>query len=183
MNRLRIVGGEFKGRVLRYPRGARIRPTAEAVREALFSALQEYVGGARFADLFAGTGAVGLEALSRGATRAVLIEKNPRCVQAIRLSAANLGAGERLVIVAGTVEEQWERAAEEHGPFDLVFADPPYAYAGWEHLAARLLEERVGLTEEAIVVFEYAWRRPPRVPQEAWRQKQFGETGLSFYRK
>ena len=167
---------------MQYPRGGRLRPTTEAVREALFSALQEYVRGARFADLFAGTGAVGLEALSRGAARVVFVEKDPRCVEALRANAANVGAGDRAVIVAGTVEEKWARVSEEHGPFDLVFADPPYAYAGWASLAEQLLEKKVGVAEQGIVIVEYAWRRPPEIRQEPWRQKRFGETGLNLYR-
>jgi 16S rRNA (guanine(966)-N(2))-methyltransferase RsmD len=158
-----------------------MRPTAEAVREALFSSLAAEIPGARFADLFAGTGAVGLEALSRGAARALFLEKNPRCVEAIRANAANLGAGERAVIVAGAVQTQWPCAAAEYGPFDLVFADPPYAYGDWDRLFKMLVQERVGLAERAIVVVEHARRCPLPAAFPAWKEKAFGETELGFY--
>lgn len=179
--RLRLVAGEWGGRGLVYPRGVKIRPTAEAVREALFASLGAEIVGARFADPFAGTGAVGLEALSRGAECAVFLENHPRCVEAIRVNAANLGAGQRAVIIPGAVEKQWQVAAERHGPFDLIFADPPYAYTGWERLLHALLEERQGLAEAATVIAEYAVRRPLPAVYSPTRSKRFGETGLAFF--
>lgn len=180
--KLRIVAGEWRGRSLVFPRGVKMRPTTEAVREALFSGLGAETAAARFADLFAGTGAVGLEALSRGAAQAVFLEENRRCVEAIRTNAANLRAGERTVIVSGPVEKRWPLAAAEHGPFDLVFADPPYEYEGWERLLKMLVAERMGLAERGLVVVEYARRRPPPAEFAAWKEKTFGETGLRFYR-
>ena len=179
--RLRIVAGAWGGRPLAYPRGAEIRPTAEAVREALFSSLAEETAGARWADLFAGTGAVGLEALSRGAARAVFLEKNPRCVEAVRANAANLSAGERAIVVPGAVESQWRTVAERHGPFDVVFADPPYAYEGWEKLLERLVGERAGRAEEGLVIIEHARRRPLPEAFRPEKEKVFGETAVAFY--
>jgi 16S rRNA (guanine966-N2)-methyltransferase len=180
--RLRLVAGEWGGRTLSYPRGVEIRPTAEAVREAVFSGLARELPGARFADLFAGTGAMGLEALSRGAALAISMEKQVRCVEAIRTNAANLGAGERLVVIAGPVERRWPEVAAKYGPFDIVFADPPYAYGGWEQLLAMLLTERVGLAESGIVIAEHARRTPLPAEFVADREKLFGETALTYYR-
>ncbi len=180
--RLRLVAGEWGGRPLVYPKGVDLRPTAESVREAIFSSLAPDLPGARFADLYAGTGAVGLEALSRGATLAVFLEENPRCVEAIRTNAANLGAGERAVIVTGAAETQWRAVAERHGPFDLVFADPPYAHEGLEQLLEMLVGERVGLAEEGLVIIEHSRRRALPAGFPTWKEKLFGETAVAYFR-
>lgn len=180
--RLRLVAGAWGGRALVYPKGTETRPTAESVREAVFSSLALDLPGARFADLFAGTGAVGLEALSRGTGLAVFLENNPRCVEAIRANAANLGSGERAVVVPGAVETQWPAVAEQYGPFDFVFADPPYAYEGWEKLLRMLVRERVGLAEGGLVIVEHARRRPLPAGFAAWKEKGFGETAVAYFR-
>jgi 16S rRNA (guanine966-N2)-methyltransferase len=126
VTRPRIIAGRWKGRVLQVPRAA--RPTSSRAREALFDVLQSSIAGARVLDLFAGSGAVGLEALSRGASKAVFVEKD---VQAIEANVA------RLDVAAGALEILRQDAADAVGSllrraeeFDVVFADPPYAVGG-----------------------------------------------------
>ena len=122
---MRIVAGEWRGRRLQAPAGAATRPTADRVRETLFSMLASRLGSfeaLRVADLFAGSGALGLEALSRGAAFACFVENDGKAAAAIRANAADLGASERVQILGGSA-----LALPRSDPFDLIFADPPYA--------------------------------------------------------
>jgi len=122
---VRIVAGEWRGRSIDAPPGAVTRPTADRVRETLFSMLASRLGtfeGLRVADLFAGSGALGLEALSRGAASATFIESDAQALASIRGNAEKLGASTRVQIVAVSA-----LALPRRDPFDVVFADPPYA--------------------------------------------------------
>ncbi len=122
---MRIIAGVWRGRPLKAPEGQTTRPTADRVRETLFSMLVSRIGsfeGLRVADLFAGSGALGLEALSRGAGSATFVENDRSAVAAIRANAANLGALDRVQILGGSA-----LALPKSEPFDLLFADPPYA--------------------------------------------------------
>jgi 16S rRNA (guanine966-N2)-methyltransferase len=123
---MRIVAGEWRGRKLSAPEGMATRPTGDRVRETLFSMLASRLGSfeqLHVADLYAGSGALGLEALSRGAAFACFVEQEPRAVAAIRANAEALGASGRTKILARSAEKL--PAPEQ--PFDLIFADPPYA--------------------------------------------------------
>lgn len=122
---MRIIAGEWRGRSIEAPPGASTRPTADRLRETLFSMLASRLGSLedlRVADLFAGSGALGLEALSRGAKSAVFVEKDANAIAAIRRNAERLGAGNRVQLIAGSA-----LALPRSEPFDLILADPPYA--------------------------------------------------------
>lgn len=122
---MRIIAGEWRGRPLIAPPGASTRPTADRVRETLFSMLASRLGSfddLKVADLFAGSGALGFEALSRGAAQATFVERDSKAVAAIRANAEKFGASERVTILSSNV-----LALPRGGPFDLVLADPPYA--------------------------------------------------------
>jgi 16S rRNA (guanine966-N2)-methyltransferase len=121
---MRIIAGEWRGRSIDAPPGPATRPTADRVRETLFAMLASRVGSfedLRVADLFAGSGALGFEALSRGAASATFVESDAAAVTAIRRNAVKLGAAERARIVGGSA-----LALPRSDPFDLIFADPPY---------------------------------------------------------
>lgn len=121
---MRIIAGKWRGRRIEAPQGLSTRPTADRVRETLFSMLASRLGtfeGLRVGDLFAGSGALGLEALSRGAASATFVEIDPKATAAIRRNAEKLGAGERVRVIAGSA-----LALPRSEPFDLIFADPPY---------------------------------------------------------
>ena len=130
---MRIIAGRWRGRPITAPEGAATRPTADRVREALFSMLASRLGsfdGLRVADLFAGSGALGLEALSRGAAHCVFVEKDRRAVEAIRANIAALGA-----------EAEVQARGAEHaafGPVDLAFLDPPYGSGLASEVLAKL---------------------------------------------
>jgi len=122
---MRIIAGQWRGRKLVPPEGMATRPTGDRVRETLFSMLASRLGAfddLKVADLYAGSGALGFEALSRGAALACFVEQDRSAVAALRANAASLGAGERARIITGAAE-----TVKAHAPFDLVFADPPYA--------------------------------------------------------
>jgi len=122
---MRIIAGEWRGRAIDAPPGRATRPTGDRVRETLFSMLASRLGSfedLRVADLFAGSGALGLEALSRGSAQASFVENDPAAAAVIKRNVTRLGASERVRIVGGSA-----LALPRSEPFDLVFADPPYA--------------------------------------------------------
>lgn len=188
----RIIAGAHGGRRLSAPAGAQTRPTADRVREAFFSALETMVDldGARFADLYAGSGAVGLEALSRGATTALLVEADARAARVIRDNIVALRVGDSARLVTGKVA-QVVALPPEGGPFDVVFADPPYAVPDDEVTELqRALIDNAWLAKDAVVVFERSTRTAVRGEPLSWvdgitadRRRRYGETTLWYGRR
>ncbi|MGS2614745.1 16S rRNA (guanine(966)-N(2))-methyltransferase RsmD [Micromonospora sp. LZ34] len=184
----RIVAGTLGGRRIAAPPGAGTRPTSDRVREALFSAVQAEVDltGARFADLYAGSGAVGLEALSRGAGHVLLVESDPRAARVVRENMAALRAAPAARLVTGRVATVLA-AGPEGGPYDVVFADPPYAVPDAEITAMlAALVEGDWLTPDALVVVERSSRTGPVewVPGVTGeRSRRYGETTLWYGRR
>ncbi|GAA1246847.1 16S rRNA (guanine(966)-N(2))-methyltransferase RsmD [Janibacter melonis] len=181
----RIISGQAGGRRLRTPAGGGTRPTSDRVREALFSALEsrDAVQGAHVMDLYAGSGALGLEAASRGAASVLLVESDRGAIGVIRANIADVGAaGAR--VQAGTVEAALDRTPTL--AYDLVLADPPYD-VDEDSLAAvlDLLLTREWLSPDALVVVE----RSSRSPEPSWpagltveARKDYGETVLWYAR-
>lgn len=160
---LRIIGGEWRGRRLPVPE-AGVRPTPDRVRETLFNWLREHVAGARCVDLFAGTGCLGLEALSRGAAEAWLVERDARLARALTAHAESLDARAR--IVCARAEEFLARPAG--APFDIAFVDPPYDLPV-EPVVAALLP---WLASRALVYVERpADQGLPEFPGIEWRRR------------
>jgi 16S rRNA (guanine966-N2)-methyltransferase len=171
---VRVVAGEFRGRRLAAPRGARTRPTADRVREALFSMLGD-VSGARVLDLYAGSGALGIEALSRGAELAVFVERDPRAVAAIQRNLESLGVEEE--VLREDVVRFLRRAS---GTFDLVFCDPPYDWAS--RLAGPLTEHLPDVTsEDARIVTESDKRNPLELPFPLVTERTYGDTRIAIH--
>ncbi|MGC8762152.1 MAG: 16S rRNA (guanine(966)-N(2))-methyltransferase RsmD [Acidobacteriota bacterium] len=181
---MRIVGGALKGRKLASPRGAGTRPTAGKVREALFDILGERVRGVDFLDLFAGTGAVGLEALSRGARRAVLVERSAGTFRILEENAARTGLEERCRLLRVPAAKALSILAGEGWRFAVVFFDPPYADPGWPGLLVRLAQTPCW-EEGGLLVVEAAAGRALEVPPgfEAGRSYRYGDTALHVFRK
>ena len=188
----RIIAGEHGGRRLAAPAGAGTRPTSDRVREAFFSthATMTDLEGARFADLFAGSGAVGLEAVSRGAAFALLVESDPKAARTIRENVAMLRLGAAARLVAAKVA-QVLAGPPEGGPFDVVFADPPYALGDDEVAEVQAALVANGwLAPDAVVVFERSTRTAVRGAPLTWvdgitadRSKRYGETTLWYGRR
>lgn len=181
----RIVAGRWGGRRLQTPKGGDTRPTTERVREAMFSALESELGGldgAHVLDLFAGSGALGLEALSRGATRADLVESDGKAARAISENMRALGT-DGAVLHRTTAERFVGDLPPE--PYDLVLLDPPYAMSGDD--VGLLLTEIVrvgGLDPDGIVVVERSVRAPFTWPDAltGLRDKAYGDTRLWYGR-
>ena len=182
---MRIAGGEFRGRNLLVPKGEDVRPTQDRVREALFNILQGAVAGASFLDLFAGSGAVGLEALSRGASVATLVELAPRHIACIEKNVSALGVSPRVRVVRADVYE-W-LAGPCAGGYDMVFADPPYALGaekGYADMLAVLAARNV-VKPGGLFIAEMKHRQAPDV-SPAWevcRDRVYGQTRLVVYRR
>lgn len=162
------------------PKGLDVRPTLDRVREACFNILGPSIEGAAFLDLFAGTGANGIEALSRGASRAVFVEQNSKTFACIQKNLETTRLAEHAKCHKLMLPEGLARLS---GTFDLVFADPPYAFSGHEALLSGLLAHAL-LRENALVCIEHEVRTilPETVDTlTRSRQKRYGDTVLSFY--
>jgi 16S rRNA (guanine966-N2)-methyltransferase len=180
----RIIGGSGKGRRLKSPRGHMTRPTASRVRQALFDVLAGEVPGCRFLDLFAGSGGVGLEACSRGAASAVLVEVDSVAARSIRHNVGALGAGALARVVRGDVRTALSRLAASGEQFGIVFLDPPYGSDLYEPVLSALASGSV-LAPGGLVVAEHFHKRalPETIGRLARaRILRVGEQCLSFYR-
>jgi 16S rRNA (guanine966-N2)-methyltransferase len=182
----RIVAGAAGGRRLSVPPGDRTRPTSDRVREALFSALESVYGGAlgglRVLDLYAGTGALGLEALSRGAAHCLLVESDPRAAAVIRANVKAVGLP-GAVVVASTVERAL--TVPPDAPYDLVLADPPYAMVDADLSGVLVSLTKGWLAPEAVVVVERDRRSAPVTWPDGItgsRERTYGETMLWYGR-
>jgi 16S rRNA (guanine966-N2)-methyltransferase len=181
----RVIAGSARGRRLRAP-GEGTRPFGDRVKQTLFAILEPDLPDARVLDLFAGSGAGGIEALSRGAAEAVFVERDEAAARVIDENLHATGLSESARIVRRDAIAYLKTAAAD-GPFDLVLLDPPYAETGlMEATLARLgfAEARL-LAPEAWVVTKHFWRTPPPAAAgllASVRNRRFGETALTFYR-
>jgi 16S rRNA (guanine966-N2)-methyltransferase len=177
---VRIVGGSLGGRVLRAPRGAATRPTSEKVREAVFSILGS-VEGARVLDLFAGSGALGIESLSRGAAHATFVDASRPALAVIRGNLRELGLEAASTVIAGDAVAIAARYPTEV-PWRVVFVDPPYRSDLATRAVLALPSER--LAPDAVIVIEHdRYNAPPEVVGSLLRtdQRRYGDTLISFF--
>ncbi|MBI3074211.1 MAG: 16S rRNA (guanine(966)-N(2))-methyltransferase RsmD [Deltaproteobacteria bacterium] len=182
--RVRLTGGGDKGRRLRAVPKSGVRPTSARVRAAIFNLVGQDLSGVRVLDLFAGVGTIGLEALSRGASHVVFVERSAQALKTLRANVGTAGALDRATIVGGSLG----RSAcfnETLGPFQLVIADPPYRIAGDVSYLVALLEANL-VSENARIVIEHGTRVvPPDVigPLALLLRRRYGDTVLSIYGK
>ena len=179
---MRIVAGSFGGRVLRAPRGATTRPTSEKVREALFNLLGPPDPDDQALDLFAGSGALGLEALSRGLAHVTFVERDRGALTVLRENLTALEVKDRVTVVATDVA-RFLAGAAVGPPWRWIFLDPPYAADVYTSTLAAL--PRARLTADTVVAVEHAHRAPP--PDRAGflirtDLRRYGDTALSRYR-
>ncbi|HXG53093.1 MAG TPA: 16S rRNA (guanine(966)-N(2))-methyltransferase RsmD [candidate division Zixibacteria bacterium] len=181
---MRVTGGQARGRRLKVPRGEAVRPTAARVKEALFNILPHDLSGLSVLELFAGTGSVAIEALSRGAERALLVDASERSAEAIRNNLRQLGLAPRArvrVAEASQALRALERAGER---FDIIFLDPPY-----DRGLAHGTLERIGRAEllrpSGVVIAEHSVREKVEEAYGALAladRRRYGDTVLSFFR-
>lgn len=181
---MRIVGGEHRGRKLKAPSGRGTRPTSEKVREALFDILAGAVPGSRFLDLYAGTGAVGLEALSRGAAGVVFVEERGKALAALGANTSELGVGDAARTLALPAERALKILRDEGFRADIAFCDPPYSDPAWPALLARF-GELLPLRSGGRLALEHEARNPPAVPEgfELVKAYRYGDTGLMIMKR
>ena len=167
---IEIVAGEFRRRRLKTPAGRGTRPTSGRVREAWFDILQTSIPGARVLDLYAGSGALGLEALSRGAATCDFVERSKPALDALKANIESLGVGDRATIHRADAVRFVGRLAS--GPYDVAFADPPYADPGAARLAA--------LFRAAPFARIFAVEHPADTPVEGDDSRRYGDTAITF---
>ncbi len=182
----RVIAGTARGKRLRAP-GEGTRPLGDRVKEALFAILEPYLAGSKVLDLFAGSGAGGIEALSRGAAAAVFVEHDARATSVIAENLAGARLSERGRVDRADALAYLRSRARADGPFDLVLVDPPYSDTDLMVAALTLIgSEDTLLNPGAWVVAKHFWRTPP--PPAAGllasvRTRRFGETAVTFYRR
>jgi 16S rRNA (guanine966-N2)-methyltransferase len=170
---MRIVGGEWRGRTIRAPRGNAVRPTLDRVREAWMSIVQLSLPGARVLDLFAGSGALGIEALSRGAAAAEFVDADSRSLHVLRENLESLGATGRSTITRGDAVKFAESLAPD--AYDVVFADPPYATDASVKLAELWLQSPFS----TLIGIEHS---RSQVMPPGGETRRYGDSGITFYR-
>jgi 16S rRNA (guanine966-N2)-methyltransferase len=179
---VRIIAGQAGGRLLRLPRGAHTRPTSDLVRGALFSILDPFLDDASVLDLFAGTGALGIEALSRGAAWADFIENNPRQCVFLKSNLQDLGLGKRSHVRCSRVEQA---VPSLFARYDIIFLDPPYGYSGLERLLEGIAPASLA-GDGAFLTVEHSRRHvlaDDYGPISLVRRRSYGDTVLSIYRE
>jgi 16S rRNA (guanine(966)-N(2))-methyltransferase RsmD len=184
---MRVIAGQYRSRVLHAPPGLHTRPTSDRLRETLFNVLAPHIEGAVFLDLYAGSGAVGIEALSRGAQEAIFVEQVETALRAIRTNLTALGIQGRYALEPRTVAAGLRRLEEAGRQANLIFLDPPYAEDHEYALALGLLgnECQALLAPGALVVAEHEKRRdldPGYGSLVRYRVLRQGDAALSFYR-
>ncbi len=171
---MRVVAGTARGRRLRAPVGAVTRPTPDRVREAVFNSLHSRgaVAGARVLDLYAGTGALGIEALSRGASSAVFVESDRRALRCLSNNLASTGLAERASVMASDVDAALRELHRGGRAFDLAVIDPPYAFDAWPELLARVPAALAVIESDREIDVGRAW--------DVDRSKRYGTTVVMF---
>lgn len=180
---MRVIGGVYRSRRLRAVAGQDVRPTSDRLRETLFNILGARVRDSRFLDLCAGSGAVGIEALSREARQAVFIERARRACAVIDANLHELGITDRARLICRDALAGLKSLASESEPFDYIFFDPPYA-SGLYSTVLSYLGEGLNLAADAVVVVEHRAKTPLASDYgrlKGFRQLQQGESMLAFY--
>lgn len=180
---MRVIAGSHRGRRLCGPQGMSLRPTSDKVREALFSILGTRVPGSRFLDLYAGTGAIGIEALSRGAAVVTFVESAPKAIQLLRKNLSAFQLFERSIIREALTESFLTRPQWWNGPYDIVFADPPYSAQDAVTVVLEELKPEM-LSPHALVVLEQPSRAkipPTTTHTNLIRRYAYGDTALFVY--
>ena len=170
---MRIVAGRWRGRTIKAPADDRVRPTADRVREAWMTIVHPELPGARVLDLFAGSGALGLEALSRGAEHCDFVEIGARSLAALRANIEKLGAVDAAHVIRGDALKFVERL--EPASYDIAFADPPYGMSLAERVAKRWLE----VPFASVLGVEHGVKE---AMPEGGETRKYGDTGITFYR-
>ena len=182
MMSLRVSGGRYKGRTLRVAPGSTTRPSSQLVRAALFSIISPQIENAKVLDLFAGTGSLGIEALSRGALKAHFVENNHKQFIALNKNLENFSLANETKVFPVSVEKALDTFTET---YDVVFLDPPYDYPGVDNLVVKIIKSKI-LVENGTIILEHSRRvsAPKELPDvRLVKEKTYGDTQISIYEK
>ena len=187
---MRVIAGTYRSRPLTAPRGSATRPTSDRLRETLFNVLAPHIEKARFADLYAGTGAVGIEALSRGAAHVTFVESAGNAIAALRANLTALGIHDNFQLEQRSVPVALRTLARREQHFTLIYLDPPWEDAAAYTQSLNLLAKSAAalLAPEAIVIAEHARRTTVALADtygvlRRYRKLEQGDAALSFYRQ
>lgn len=180
---MRVISGEFRGRNLEQLVGMEIRPTSDRVKESLFNILGTRLIDCAFLDLFAGTGGIGIEAYSRGASRVVFIDESAKSIKILKSNLDKLGISEKVEVHNTDYLNAINKLAYDNKKFDIIFIDPPYL-KGYEQNALTQISECKMLADEGIIIVEHDLK--DKMPESTGklkltRQNKYGNTMLSFY--
>jgi 16S rRNA (guanine966-N2)-methyltransferase len=183
---MRVIAGKYRRRTLRTLRGLALRPTSDRLRETLFDILGASVSGARWLDLYAGSGAVGIEALSRGAAQAIFVENHRAAVNLIHENLLGLGIGNEASVISARAEAGLKQLAARGFIADFIFLDPPYALSGEYEATLEFVDDSPVLAPAGVVIAEHA--RCNQLPEQYARLTRVrlleqGDAALSFYRR
>ncbi len=178
---MRVITGTARGHKLVAPEGLETRPTTDRIKETLFNILSPHLWDSSFLDLFSGSGAIGIEALSRGAKEAVFVEQAPKALSAIEQNLAHTKLQERAEVMKTDVLTALARLGSQKRQFDFIFLDPPYQKGLYEPVLEAIAREKV-LKEDGIIIAEHDWKEP--ITQVAGlkisRVKKCGITAMTF---
>jgi 16S rRNA (guanine966-N2)-methyltransferase len=180
---MRVIGGNAKGRRLRVPRGQTLRPTSDRVKEALFNILPHDLSGIKLLELFAGTGNVSIEAISRGAAEAILIDWSDRSGKVIRENLRRLDFTDRATVRIAPVSRALRSLARQGESFDMIFLDPPYQ-RNWVTACLEAIARENLLRASGTLVVEHSAREQPETEYGSLilkDQRKYGDTWLSFF--
>jgi 16S rRNA (guanine966-N2)-methyltransferase len=175
-NRVRIIGGRFRGRVIRFPEAAGLRPTPDRVRETLFNWLGQDLTGQTTLDLYAGSGALTLEALSRGAERAVAVDRNPALVRSLTETAKTIGA----TGLDAHADDARRHLARDTGTYDVIFLDPPFAQDDWDWLLPACVAR---LAASGFIYAEAGRMLDPAAGLTTWRHAKAGAVHYHLFNR
>lgn len=186
-----IIGGLYRGQKLKSPRGAYTRPTANRLREAIFNICQNEIGGSHFLDIFAGSGAMGLEAISRGAESATFIEFHKDALQCIESNVQTLGVKEKTAILRGDVFSKLRSLEQQEKKFNLIYADPPYQTAVpgqtdfYSTCIVKWFDDHCLLTADGLLLVEEKFTSQPILENlnhlSLKNCRRFGDSALQIY--
>ena len=181
---MRVTGGQAKGATIRAPRGRRIRPSSDKVREALFNTLGGDLAGKKTLDLFSGSGALGIEALSRGAVHVTFVENDPVAVRMIADNLARTGLDQNGDIVRSDFRSALRKLGRRNERFHVILADPPYHEGLLEEMAAVISESCITLRQTVIVIEHFKKTKPPPSISDIplVETRAYGQTALSYFR-
>ncbi len=179
---MRVVAGKHRGRTLKSPKHAGVRPTADRIKEAMFNILSARIQGAVFLDLFAGTGGIGIEALSRGAERVVFVDQNFLSVKLIRQNLQFLRSDEEVRVIHLSFERAIDLLTKENTRFDLIFLDPPFEEDILTEAIQRILDRNL-IKDEGIIIAEHPRKLVLNIPELQSETRNYGDIGLTFINK